>query len=335
MRFALDATDTPHLLYSAFNCKVEGLKYARLEGDTWQTAVVYSKPSPSEEEMMRRFGCRNYSLGLMVSASNDLAVDSNGGVHVVYADPESEQVVYGYRPQGAEDWKWESLENVGNHRLTVSRINPVVRIGPAGEVRVLYKRYTRGETAAGANTVLIELRLATRTERGWKCRTVVDRLGFIDGRSEILFGEARESLVAYTRCAASGYGDPSVKWILAQLDGEGRGVRYEGEPREQLLTCAWLGDRLNMVMTRVRPERPADGTVLQDSLVQLSAGSDWQWTAKDLLELKNRRALDAASDRYGRVHVLLASTSEESSTLEHGVLEDVGLTRRQDDEPDG
>jgi hypothetical protein len=174
MRFTLDSADTPYVLYSAFNCQVEGLKFASLDaGGAWQTNVVYSKPSPSEEEMMSRFGCKSYSLNLMVNDSNDFAVDDNSGVHLVYADPESERVVYGYRPRDAKNWNWESLEEVGNHRLTVSRIYPVVRVSPAGQVCVVYKRYSQG---AGDKMARIELRIATKTGRDWKYRTVVDKL---------------------------------------------------------------------------------------------------------------------------------------------------------------
>jgi len=334
MHFALDGTDTPHVLYSAFNCKDEGLKYACADGETWERSIVYSRPTPSEEEMMRRFGCNRYSLNIMVSDSNDLAVDSNGGVHLVYVDPESEQVVYGYRPQGVQRWEWESLEKVGNHRLTVSRINPVVRVSPADQVWIAYKRYTQSKTVSGVNTVQIELRLAIRTGRIWKYQTVVDRLGFIDGQSHIIFGESNQCLIAYTRCASRQPGDPSVKWLLVHLS-DGKWIqRYEGEPREQLLAAACVGDRFNIVLTRVGLDKPDDGTMLQDSLVGLSAGADWKWTTENLLELRNRRALHAAINRHGDVHVLFASTSATSSTLECGVLKMVGMGRQQGAEGD-
>lgn len=320
MHFVLDGTDTPHVLYSAFNCKDEGLKYASADGKTWQHSTIYGKPTPSEDEMMRRFGCNRYSLNLMVSDSNVLAVDSSGGVHLVYVDPESEQVVYGYRPKGTNQWEWESLEKVGNHRLTTSRINPVVRVSPAGQVWILYKKYTQNKTASGTKRVQIELRLAIKTGREWKYSTVVDRLGFIDGQSRIVFGKANQCVIAYTRVAARRHCDPSVKWLLIQPDGGKWTARYEGDPREQLLTCAWVGDRVNMVMTRVRPNKPDNGTMVQESLVLRSTGSDWKWTTENLLELKNRRALDAAISRQGEVHVLFASTSATSSTLERGIL---------------
>ena len=266
----------------------------------------------------------------MVSDSNDLAVDSNGGVHLVYVDPESERVVYGYRPRGVKYWKWESLEEVGNHRLTVSRIAPVVRISPAGQVWIAYKKYTQSKTASGTKRVRIELRLAIKTGREWKYSTVVDRLGFIDGQSRIVFGKKNRCVIAYTRCAARRFGDPSVKWLLIQPDGGKWTTRYEGVPREQLLTCVWVGDRVNMVMTRVRPDKPDDGTMLQDSLVRLIAGSDWKWTTENLLKLKNRRALDATINRHGVAHVLFASTSATLSTLECGILKTARLNRQQD-----
>lgn len=329
MHFALDGTDTPHALYSAFNCKDGGLKYARAGGETWGRSIVYNKPTPSEDEMMRRFGCSSYSLNLMVSDSNDLAVDSSGGVHLVYVDPESERMVYGHRPKGTDHWEWESLEKVGNHRLTVSRINPVIRVSPAGQVWIAYKRYTQRKKASGVNTVQIELRLAIRTGRQWKYQKVVDRLGFIDGQSHIMFGEANQCLIAYTRCAPVQPLDGSVKWLLVHLS-DGKWVqRYEGEPREQLLTAACVGDRFNIVLTRVGLDKPSDGTMLQDSLVRLSAGADWKWTTENLLELKNRRALDAAISRHGEVHVLFASTSATSSTLERGILRTARLNRQQ------
>jgi len=320
LRSAADSVGTPHVLYSAFNCKSEGLKYAVRQGEQWQTAVVYSKPSPSEGEMMRRFGCNRYSLNLMVSDSNDLTVDRDGGVHTVYADPEGEEVVYGYRARGARHWNWESIEKVGNHRLTASRINPVVRVSPAGEVWVVYKKYTRRETPAGAKWPRIELRLATKTVREWKCRTIVDGLGFIDGKSKILFGPANERFVAYTKCAAGKYGDPTVKWLLVERDGGKWMERYEGEPREQLLTAAWVGGHFHMLMTRVRPDKPNDGTVLQDTLVRLSKEANWEWKTENVLELKDKQALAAAINRYGDAHVLFASSSAISSMLEYGIL---------------
>ena len=156
----------------------------------------------------------------------------------------------------------------------------------------------------------------------------MDRLGFIDGQSRIVFGKANQCVIAYTRVAARRHCDPSVKWLLIQPDGGKWTARYEGDPREQLLTCAWVGDRVNMVMTRVRPNKPDNGTMVQESLVLRSTGSDWKWTTENLLELKNRRALDAAISRQGEVHVLFASTSATSSTLERGILNTAQLNRQ-------
>jgi hypothetical protein len=329
MRFVLGGNDLPHVLYSVFNRKDEGLKYASTDDMKWKEAAVYGKPTPSEDEMMRRFGCNRYSLDLMVSDSNDLAVDKDAGVHVVYADPESERVVYGYRPPKAREWAWEPLEEVGNHRLTVSRIEPVVRVSPDGEVWVVYKRYTEGKTDVGVRTVRIELRLAVKTGREWKYSTIADGLGFIDGQSQILFGTGGECLVAYTRCAAKRYGDPSTRWLLVQLS-EGQWVqRYDGAPRGQLLAAAWVGDRFEMLMTDVRPDRPDDGTTLQDTIVRLSTAADWKWKTENLLELKDKRALSAAMNRYGDTHVLFASSSATSSTLECGILKAAEADRQQ------
>lgn len=329
MRFVLGGNDLPHALYSVFNRKDEGLKYASTDDMKLERATVYSKPTPSEEEMMRRFGCNRYSLNLMVSDSNDLAVDKYAGVHVVYADPESERVVYGYRPPESKEWAWESLEQVGNHRLTVSRINPVVRVSSAGEVWVVYKRYKEGKTAAGARTVAIELRLAVKTGREWKHSTIADSLGFIDGQSQILFGRGGECLVAYTRCAAKRYSDPSTQWLLVQ-PCEGQWVqRYDGESRGQLLAAAWVGNHFEMLTTQVQPDRPDDGTMLQDTLVRLSTAGDWKWSTETLLELKNRRALSAAINQNGDAYVLFASSSAASSTLECGILKATEADRQQ------
>jgi hypothetical protein len=329
MHFVLDSADHSHVLYSAFNCKDEGLKYASLDGKTWKKSTIYNRPNPSEEEMMRRFGCNRYSLNLMVSDANDITVDRSGGVHLVYVDPEAEQLVYGYCPRDGEQWEWETLEKVGNHRLSASRINPVVAVCPTGGIWIAYKRYTQNKTDSGANTVHIDLRLAVKTGREWKSQTVVERLGFIDGQSHIMFGETNQSLIAYTRCAAHQPGAPSVKWLLLQF-GNGKWIeRYEGEPREQLLAVSWLGNRFHMVMTRVRPDRPNDGTILQDTLVRLRSGDDWKWKTDNLLELKDRRALAATMNRHGDLHVLFASSLVTSSTLECGVLKTAEADRQQ------
>jgi hypothetical protein len=319
-RFVIDVNGAPHVLYSAFNCKNKGLKYARLNGGQWQSSTIYSEPSLSKDEVERRFGNKDCSLALLVSDASDLTVDGDAGAHLVYADPETERVVYGYRSRDAKHWVWERLEKVGNHRVTVSRIMPVVRVSPAGEVWVVYKKYTPSKTFAGADQVRIELRLAVKTGREWKYRTIVDGLGFIDGQSEILFGKTNERLVAYTRCAAVRYSDPSMKWLLVQLS-DGKWVkRYEGDPGEQLLTVAWVGDRFHMLMTRVRPDRPLDGGMPQDTLVRLSAGTDWKWKTETLLELKGRQALDAVMNRDGDAQVLFSSSSATSSTLNLGFL---------------
>ncbi len=329
MHFVLDGNDLPHVLYSVFKRKDEGLKYASTHDMKWERATVYGKATPSEEEMMRRFGCNRYSLNLMVSDSNNLAVDKDAGVHVVYADPESERVVYGYRPREAKDWAWEPLEEIGNHRLTVSRIEPAVRVSPAGEVWVVYKRYTEGKTAAGVRTVRIELRVAVKTGGEWKHSTIAESLGFIDGQSQILFGGGGECLVAYTRCAANRHDAPSTKWLLVQLS-EGQWVqRYDGEPRGQLLAGAWVGDRFDMLMTRVRPDSPDDGTMPQDTLVRLSTSADWKWKSENLFELKDRRALAAAMNGNGDAYVLFGSSSATSSTLECGILRVAEADRQQ------
>ncbi len=319
IHFALDGSDVPHILYSIFNCPAEGLKYAAADGMKWEKATIYSKPSPPKEDMLKRFGCDSYSLGLMVSDSNDLATDKNGGVHIVYADPESEKVVYGYRPKGAKNWTLESLEKVGNHKLTCSRIMPLVRVSPTGEIWVIYKRYTEEKTTNGVRTVRIELRLAVKVGSEWKYSTITDKLGFIDGASKVFFGKAGECLVAYSVCCQSRFNDPATTWVLVQLKNGQWVERYEGESREQLLTAAWLGEHFNILVTRVRPDRPADGTVLQDKLVCLGASADWKWKAKDLLQLKNRRVLAVDLSQTGDVYALFFSSGS-PSTLECGIL---------------
>jgi hypothetical protein len=318
--FALDAAGIPHILYSSFNCKVEGLKYAGTEKAVWETVAIYSKPTPSEDEMMRRFGCNRYSLNLMVSDSNNLFLDNNGVVHVVYVDPEAERLVHGYRSPETRRWEWESLEEVGNHRLTVSRINPVGSGDPTGQIQIAYKKYTESKLPSGAKSVKIELRLATKRGQEWNYQTVTDHVGYIDCQSQIIPREANGPFIAFTRGAGRTFGDLSMKWVILQADGNKWAQRYEGEPREQLLAAACIGNQLHLVVTRAQPDKPEHGSTPQDTLMRLTAGVDWKWESEKLLALKQRHAVGAVLNKAGDLHVLLASTSATFSKLESGVL---------------
>jgi len=320
VRFAIDGKDTLHVLFSPGNSMVNGLTHACTEDKSWRWTTLYDKPTQAEKEEMRGGGSYPGTLNDRASGTSNMAVDENGGVHVVYVDPETALLTYGHRAPGEKRWQWETLENVGDHEVSVSRIFPYVAVSPSGQVWVTYKTYKEGRTSGGARTVDIKLRLAVKQGAQWKYESVVDGMGFIDGASKIIFGEGDRCAIAYAANVAEIDSTVRMAWPLLQR-ADGQWVeRYSGEPREQLLAARWVDGRLRMLMTRVRPDRPDDGTMLQDFLVLLTARDDGKWATDYLLELHDRQAISGVIGNQGDLHVVFTRKQGKSTALEYATL---------------
>lgn len=192
MQTGFDSSGCLHCLYSVTG-KAPGLMHGSKSAEEWTHRTVFAENVP-EDEMKRRFGVTSPSLPL-VNENFSMSVGGDDKVHICFLDPAEHVLWYGTKEAQQHEWELRSLEDVGPHEISTSRIWPAVAAGPRGKVFVTYKKYAQ---RAHANRGAIELRLATCSEKGWTFETVV-KLGPVDGFSQLAADAQGRPRVVYTR----------------------------------------------------------------------------------------------------------------------------------------
>jgi PKD repeat protein len=148
---ALDAGGVPHIGYTGYWEGFNGLKFASLEGDAWQTSVV----DISEGD---------------AGNGNSLILDVEGNAYISYA--RSGRLTYAY--QDAANWHFESIDSVASFHGTS------LALDTENYPHVAYSVYSSGQ---------YDLRYAYQDASGWYTETVLTNPGWNSDKSLALDGD--------------------------------------------------------------------------------------------------------------------------------------------------
>jgi hypothetical protein len=211
-----DNEDSLHVLYCVGGTDY-GLKYGSKSSGRWSHQTIFNE-NTSKNEMKKHFGVSSPSFPLL-SPNFCMSAGPDDILHMAFLDPAKHVLWYGKRQPSEEHWQRQVVDDVGPHNITVSRIWPAITAGSDGRVLMTYKKYV--EEDANIRKRSIELMLATSSGNNWTRETVVERIGYIDGISQLAIDSKGLVHILYTRAKPSMRDDtiPDMELVYATREG--------------------------------------------------------------------------------------------------------------------
>ncbi len=193
-----DSEGSLHVLYCVGGTDY-GLKYGSKSSGQWSHQTIFNE-NVSKSEMKKLFGLTSSSFHL-ISPNICMAVGTDDILHMAFLDPAKHVLRYRTKQASDEQWKRHVVDDVGPHNITVSRIWPAITAGSKGGVLMTYKKYV--EEDANIRKRSIKLMLAASSGSNWMHETVVERMGYIDGISQLAIDSTGIVHILYTRIKPS------------------------------------------------------------------------------------------------------------------------------------
>jgi hypothetical protein len=211
-----DSEDSLHVLYCVGGTGY-GLKYGSRSSGKWSHQTIFNE-NVSKSEMKKLFGLTSSSFHLL-SPNICMSVGTDDILHMAFLDPAKHVLRYRTKQASDEQWKPHVVDDVGPHNITVSRIWPAITAGSNGGVLMTYKKYVEEDTNIRKRS--IELMLAASSGNNWMHETVAERMGYIDGISQLVIDSKAVVHILYTRIKPSMiYGlIPDMDLVYATREG--------------------------------------------------------------------------------------------------------------------
>jgi hypothetical protein len=325
-----DSEDSLHVLYCVGGTGY-GLKYGSKSSGQWSHQTIFNE-NVAGNEMKELFGVTSPSF-LLLSPNFCMSVGRDDILHMAFLDPAKHVLIYRTKQASDERWKWHVIGDVGPHNISVSRIWPAITAGSNGRVLMTYKKYV--EEDANIRKRSIELMLATSSGNNWTHETVVERIGYIDGISQLAIDSKGCVHILYTRAKPSLKLDtiPDMELVYATREGtEWKNESIFTVPDDGSFSLALSPDGNPCVLINtfkhffMKPQEGGAGDII---LLKRQKGK-WSTTT-----IANGGAYSAGSqmriDKSGLVHIVFPSVDDNKDrtlTLKYAVMSD-GFSKSQ------